>query len=282
MSSIALVTDSTATIPAELVREYNIHVVPQVVIFGEQTLRDGEDITSADFYVRLRQSDQLPTTSQATVAFFKETFQPLVAEGKKILAVLISSKLSGTIQSAQQAKAMFPEAAIEIVDSQATAMALGYQVLAAARAVQAGRSFEEVVALAREAHKHTGVFFVVDTLEYLHKGGRIGGAARLVGTALNIKPLLELRDGRIEPLERIRTKAKARARMLEVVQDRVRGHDLVRLAVLHADAEEEARALMEEAKARCSPVEAFLTDVSPAIGVHTGPGTLGVVYCVDL
>ncbi len=196
MSAIAIVTDSTAYIPNDLVRKYGIHVAPQILIWGEETIRDGVDIMPEAFYERLKTATVMPTTSQVTIAYFHELFQKLAAEGKQILAVLVSSKLSGTISSAVQAKEMLPQAQIEIVDSLSTAMALGFQVLAAARADEAGKNFAQVAEVARSGAAHTGIVIAVETLEFLHRGGRIGGAARLLGTALNLKPVLELVDGR--------------------------------------------------------------------------------------
>lgn len=282
MSRIAIVTDSTACIPDDLIALYDIKVAPQILIWKGETLLDGVDITPDQFYTRLRTTDVMPTTSQATVRAFHEIFTPLVAEGAQILAIVLSAKLSGTLLSAEQTKAEFPGATIELVDSETTAMGLGFQVLAAARAAAEGKSFEEVVALARSAKEHTGVMFVVDTLEFLHRGGRIGGAARLFGTALNMKPLLEIRDGRVETVERIRTKAKAFARLLDLIEERIGGRTPVRLAALHAQAEEDARYLLDEAGRRCKPIESLMTPVSPVVGNHAGPGTVGLIFCTDL
>ncbi len=282
MNRIALVTDSTATIPDDLLREYDIRVAPQVVIFGEETLRDGVDITPDQFYVRLSESEVLPTTSQATVGAFKEIFEPLVAEDATILAFLISTGLSGTYQSAMQAKDLFPDARIEIVDSATAAMALGFQVLGAARAIKGGASAEEAIAVAKSAQDTTGVIFIVDTLEFLHRGGRIGGAARLLGTALNLKPLLAVNEGKIEALERVRTKRKATARLLEIMEGRLAGKDKIRIATIHAAAEADALDLLREAEARFKPIESVVSVASPAIGVHTGPGTLGLAYCYGI
>lgn len=282
MSRIAIVTDSTACIPDDLIAQYGIKVAPQILIWEGATLLDGVDISPDQFYTRLRTADVMPTTSQATVRSFHEIFTPLVAEGAQILAIVLSGKLSGTMLSAEQAKGEFPGATIELVDSETTAMALGFQVLAAARAAAEGKAFEEIVALARRAKEHTGVMFVVDTLEFLHRGGRIGGAARLFGTALNMKPLLEVRDGRVESVERIRTKAKAYARLLDLTVERVGGRKPVRLAALHAQAEEDARYLLDEAGRRCSPIESLMTPVSPVVGNHTGPGTVGLIFCTEL
>jgi DegV family protein with EDD domain len=282
MSRIAIVTDSLASMPEELINHYDIKVAPQVLIWGEETFLDGVDITPNEFYARLETSKIMPTTSQATLASFKEIFEPLVAEGRPILAIVGSTELTATMNSAEQAKALFPEATIEVVDSLGVAMSMGFQVLAAARAVEEGKTFDEVVELAHKAHQHTGVMFVVDTLEFLHRGGRIGGAKRLLGTALSLKPLLELQEGRVEAVENIRTKTKAYKRLLEVIEERLAGKSNVRIAGLHAAAEEDARALLDEAKKRCNPIETIWSEVTPVVGTHAGPGTVGLAYCTDL
>ncbi len=282
MPSIAFITDSTAYIPADLVAKYDIRVAPQILIWGEEQLLDGVDITPSQFYARLKTSTVNPTTSQVAVVTFKEMLEPLVAAGRPVIMQLLSDKLSKTLQSAAMARDMLPGSRIEIIDSEATAMALGFQVLAAARAAEAGKSFEEVVAVANQARQKTGVLFVVDTLEYLHRGGRIGGASKLLGSALNLKPLLELRDGRIEPIEKVRTKAKATARMLDVLEERLAGRTPVRLSSIHAAAEAEAREVLEAAKKRFHPIEALMADASPVVGTHAGPGTVGVAYSVEL
>ncbi|MGD8632562.1 MAG: DegV family protein [Anaerolineales bacterium] len=278
MPDFALVTDSTAYIPQELVDKYDIKIAPQVLIWGETSYLDGVDIQPDEFYQRLQESDVHPTTSQATVASFHSIYEPLVKQNLPILTIVLSEKLSGTLQSAQQAKEMFPGSTIELVDSRTTAMAMGFQVLAAARARQDGASFNEAVEIAEQARDKTGVYFVVDTLEYLHRGGRIGGASKLFGTALNIKPLLQIADGRVESFEKVRTKSKAIERMLEVVEQKLDGEDLIRIAALHVAAESEAAQILEEAKRRLDPQEAMITVVSPVVGNHAGPGTVGLVY----
>lgn len=283
MSKVAVVTDSTAYLPPAVVEQYHIAVAPQVLIWGEETFLDGVDIQPQQFYERLRQDPVMPTTSQVSVKSFYEIFFRLAEEGHEILAVLISSKLSGTIASAEQARAMLPDARIEIVDSQSTAMAMGFQVLAAARAAAEGASLEECKAIAERAREHTGVVFAVETLEFLHRGGRIGGAARLVGTLLNMKPVLELRDGRVEPVERVRTRRKSLQRVVEIVAERIGDRQPVRLATLHADAEEDARWLLEQLQARLPAVEeTYLTSVSPVVGTHAGPGTVGLAYMAGM
>lgn len=278
MSNVAVVTDSTAYIPEELVRSHQINVIPQVLIWGDQTYRDGIDIQPDDFYQRLKKTTVMPSTSQATIGSFKTIFQTLHAQGKDILAVLLAASLSGTMDSAIQARRELPEACIELVDSGTAAMALGFVALQAARAAQQGAGIEECKRIAQEGAKHVGVFFAVDTLEFLHRGGRIGGGTRFLGTALNIKPILELKNGRVEAVERVRTRKKSLARLIELVEERVQGKRPVRLAVLHANAPDEAHELLEQAQARLGAEDKVFSSVSPVVGTHTGPGTVGLAY----
>lgn len=284
MSKIAIITDSTAYIPQELVDQYDIKVAASYSIWdgGKEMFRDGIEMSPSEFYARLKESADIPSTSQATVTDFDEIFKPLVAEGRPILAIHVSPKLSGTLQSATLAKENFPGAKIELVNSTSVSMELGLQVLAAARAVEAGKSFEEVVEVAHKAKDHTGLFFVVDTLEYLHRNGRIGGASKLLGTALSLKPLLQVEDGQVESFEKVRSKKKAKARLLDIVGEKLEGKQKVRIACLHAATEEEARELLREAKERFNPIEAILTDVSPAVGANVGPGTVGLAFSTDI
>jgi DegV family protein with EDD domain len=283
MSKFAVVTDSTAYIPAEYVRKYNITVAPQVLIWGNETFRDGVDISPDDFYGRLKTAKVMPSTSQVSPATMQSIFQPLVDQGLEVLGIFISSKLSGTLQSAIQAKEMMGNAGekVHLVDSQSTAMALGFQVLGAARALEAGTNLKEVVTLAEKAHSKTGIFFAVDTLEFLHRGGRIGGAQRFIGTALNLKPILALQEGKVEGIERIRTKSKAHNRLIELVAEKVKGKSNIRIASLHAHAAEDAKALLERVITELNPVETVFTEVSPVVGTHTGPGTVGLAFTFD-
>ena len=284
MSKVALVTDSTTYMPPELVKKYNISVAPQVLIWGDQTYKDGVDIQSSEFFTRLKTTKVMPTTSQVAVISFQEIFQDLVNQGFEVLALLISSKLSGTVQSAVQARDLMNSARekVNVVDSQSVAMALGFQVLAVARALEAGASLKEAIELADRSYQNTGVFFAVDTLEFLHRGGRIGGAQRFIGTMLNMKPILAIQDGRVEGIERIRTKAKAHDRVLELTIEKVAGRTPVRLATLHANAAEDARALLTTAEQALKPVESIFTEVSPTVGTHAGPGTVGLAFMAGL
>ena len=282
MEKIAVVTDSTAYIPPELIKQYGMHVAPLAVIWDGKTLHDDVDITPAEFYARLKVSKSMPTTSQTTPEEFTRIFSPLLSEGKSILGVFISSTLSGTIDSAMQVKKTMATAPIEIVDSGSSAMALGFVALAAARAVQSGASMAEAAKVARRAAEVSNLIFVVDTLEFLHRGGRIGGARRFLGTALNLKPLLTVVDGKIDALESVRTKAKATERMLDLVEERIGDRRPLRISPLHAAALEEAKALMKAAQDRFHPDECILSEVSPAIGAHVGPGTVGIAWCAGV
>jgi DegV family protein with EDD domain len=279
MSKVVVVTDSTAYVPPDLVRKHGMIVAPLYVNWDGKTYRDGLDITLAEFYARLKASKTLPTTSQTTPDDFRKIFTQVLADGCEVLGVFISQTLSGTLESAWQVKKTMPDAPIELVDSRTSAMALGFVALAAARAAERGATLAEAAAVANKAVRRTNVIFVVDTLEYLHRGGRIGGAKRFVGTALNLKPLLTLVDGRVEAVETVRTKKKATERMLDLIAEDVQGHRPLRMSPLHASAKEEVEALAAAVDARFHPDECILSEVSPTIGTHVGPGTIGVAYC---
>jgi len=281
-SRVAIVTDSTANLPTELLHQYHIIVLPLSLIWGEKTYLDAVEIQPIEFYQRLKTTKVMPSTSQVTPVQFTNVFSSLIDQGCEILCITIASSLSGTMDSAIQAKAGFPKARIELVDSQTTSLALGLQVLAAGRAIANGATLEECKAMVEGARANTGVFFVVDTLEFLYRGGRIGAAARFLGTALGLKPILELRAGQILPVERVRTQRKALDRLLELVADRIDGKSLIRLAVIDADASEAADTLMEKARQRFNPIEIFRGDVSPVIGTHAGPGTVGMAFSVEI
>ena len=282
MSKVAIVTDSTATIPMDLMEEYPIWEVPQVLIFGEEVLEDRVDIQPTQFYERLETDPLHPTTSQVTPASFEKVFGKLVEDGYDILAVLVSPKLSGTVESAKQVKAMHPDAAIEIFNSESVAMGLGWQALTAARAAKDGATLAECKEVAEKAKPLTGVVFAVDTLEYLHRGGRIGGGAKFLGTALNFKPILEIRDGGVESVERVRTRKKSLARVIRLVEERIAGRTPLHLATLHAKAEEDARWLLDVGCAHLNPDEKIYAEVSPVVGTHGGPGVVGLAYLAGM
>ncbi len=284
MSNVVVVTDSTAYLPAELLQEYSIKVIPLTIIWDGSTYLDGVDIQPDVFYKRLSSSRSMPTTSQVTVAAMESMFRGLLDQGFDVLGIFISSKFSGTMESAVQSLDSFPEARdkIAVVDSLTTTMAMGWPVLTAARAAKAGESLVECKRIAEQARDHSGVLFVVETLEFLRRGGRIGGAQALLGTALNIKPVLEMQDGRIEPMERVRTKRRALNRLLELAVERIGERKPVRLATVHANAEAEARDLLDIAAAQLDPIETLCCPLSPVVGTHAGPGTVALTYMAGI
>ena len=278
MRKVAIVTDSSPYIPEEIIKEHNIHVVPLMVIWGEEDFYDGVDITPVEFYQRLEKAKIMPSTSQPSVADFEVLFRSLHEEGYDILAILISEDLSGTISSATQAKKMLPEANIEIVNSRSLAMALGFLVLEAARAANQGASLSECKQMVEDSLEKVGVIFVLDTLEFLHRGGRIGTAKRFMGTLLNVKPVLGIENGLVVPVDSVRTQKKALERIIDIIVERTQGHKNVRLATLHANNHELAQFVLDQAVERIPTVEQIFSEVSPVLGTHAGPGAVGLAY----
>ena len=282
MAKVALVTDSTSNIPKDILSQYQISVAPQELIWGEENFQDGVNIQPSEFYERLKTAKVMPSTSQVTPASFLNIFGSLLEQGYDILAILISNELSGTIASAIQAREMLKNPTIEIVDSRTTAMALGFQVLMAPRAAEQGASLAEVKAVANNAVDKVGVVFAVDTLEFLHRGGRIGGGKRFLATALNIKPILEVTGGKVEGIEQVRTRSKSLNRIVELINERSGGRKPVRLATLHANSPEDAKTVLAEASKVLNPIESILAEVSPVIGSHAGPGTVGLAFMAGM
>jgi len=272
-----LVTDSTAYLSAEAVRQLDVRVVPLCVHFAEQEFKEGVELSNEEFYKRLREAAELPTTSQPSAGEFLEVFQELVDAGHEVITITISSKLSGTWNSAMAARDMLPDAKISVVDSLSTAVGLKHQVEAAARAIASGATRNEVVARIEVVKGSTYLLFVVDTLEYLAKGGRIGNAKAFLGTLLKVKPILILQDGAIEPLEQVRSKRKAQARMLELIQNHVAGNSSnVQVSLVHALVPDEACIVAQELSTRLGGVPVTIDELGPVIGTHTGPGVVGV------
>ena len=278
---IMVVTDSSAYIPEAALGDLSIPVIPLWVIWGEERLRDGVDIDPPTFYRRLRSAQTFPTTSQPSAGEFEDFFRQVGSGADAVVGVFLTSKLSGTVANAQAAQARLADLTIRVVDALSTSMGLGFIVLAAARAAAAGKSLDEVVAAAEEMRDRVHLLFAVDTLEYLHRGGRIGGARWLMGTALNIKPLLHLTDGTIEPLAQVRSKHKAIARMLEVAEGRLGGKRMEQAAVLDVDSPEEGDAIAAQVRERFGVPTVYRTTVSPAIGTHAGPGTVGMAFYAE-
>ncbi|MGD2028046.1 MAG: DegV family protein [Anaerolineales bacterium] len=275
---IAIVTDSSTYIPEEETAGLDIHVIPLWMIWDDDKLRDGVDIQPDVFYSRLRSSKTLPTSSQPSAGEFIEFFKEVARDCDEITAILVSSKISGTMASALAAQKELPEIPIRVVDSLTVSMGLGYCVLAAARAAAAGKSLAEVVRIAEDMSTRVHLIFAVDTLENLRKGGRIGGAKALLGTALSIKPLLHFLDGQIEPLMQVRTKKKALACMLDAAEERLAGKKMVEATVLDVDALADGDRVAEMVSQRFAIPKVLRTTVSPVVGTHAGPGTVGLAF----
>ncbi len=280
-AKVAVVVDSTAYIPPALVEQYNIHVIPQILNWEGSSLRDDVDIKPDAFYARLATAKEMPTTSQPSAGEFHEFFSKVAETAESIVAVLISKSLSGTQASAQAAADMMADFPVEIVDSESAAMGLGYMALAAARAAENGADYKEAAEAARALVNKMRVLFVVDTLEFLHRGGRIGGAQRLIGSMLSIKPILHLVDGKIEPLASVRTKKKALAHLMDVAKTEMAGQSGIKAAVIHAAAKEDAEKIYGELNGALQPEESHIVELSPVVGAHVGPKALGIVYFAD-
>jgi DegV family protein with EDD domain len=278
MSKVAFVIDSSTYLPADLAGDFPISVTPLMLIWSGEELRDGVDIEPREFYQRLSVAKEMPSTSQPSPAVVKEHYDRWLAEGYEVLSVFISSKFSGTVASGEQALASLPDKPIKLVDSLTASMGVGWAVLAAARAAAKGADLAECKATVERTLEHTGIVLMVDTLEFLHRGGRIGGAKRFLGSLLNLKPILEVLDGAFEGIEQVRTRKKAMDRLVELTIQRIGGREPVRLAVVHANVPDTAQDMLARLKAEIKPIETTISPVSPAVGVHLGPGALGIVF----
>ena len=275
---ISLVTDSTCDIPADLLKEYGIIVVPLFVIWGEEALRDRVDIQPEAFYRRLRTDLNFPTTTQPAPGDFLRAYQAAKRDGsEEVVVITVSSPLSGTMESAIQAASM-ADISITIVDSRGVTMGLGWQVLAAARAREAGGDAAAMVEAADKARESMVLLVCLDTLEYLHRGGRIGGAAKFVGTMLKLKPLILVNHttGLIEAGKRVRTRKKALQALVQEFSDSLDISKRTRIAVLHGDARGDAEKLADRVRREFSPAEIIMNTTGPVIGIHTGPGAIAL------
>lgn len=277
MNKIRIVTDTTCYLPLETLEQYpELIVIPLYVSFGDKSFKEIVELKTEEFFPMLKASKTLPTSSQPSVGDFLEVYRPLVEEGASVISLHISSGLSGTVESARQA-AQILGGEIEVVDSLFTGMGLGFMVLEALKAVRSGANKEEVLSRIDAVRQGMNVIFVVDTLEYLHKGGRIGGAQALIGTLLKIKPILFLDQGKIDVFEKVRTQAAARERMRSILEE-IRSQNYkakMWLAIHQAEAMEEALKAMEELKQSLHPEEVFISTLGPVLATHTGPGLLG-------
>ncbi|MFQ5341823.1 MAG: DegV family protein [Anaerolineae bacterium] len=276
---IRLVTDSMSQLPAEVVSKYDILTVPVSVIFNGTAFREGIDITNEEFYRRLTEANSLPTTTQPSAGDFQRVYQQLAAEGVDIISIHPPEILSGTINSARQAAGMVNGSRIAPVEIPWLAPSQGFIVLEAARGIEAGADYDEVLHLIDGLVPRQNLIFAVDTLEYLQKGGRIGGAQALLGALLRLKPILYLKDGRVEPLDRVRTWSRVPDRLLTLMADMLGpGDGPVHVGVMHSCNGEGAAGLKEEVYRRFDVAELYTTEIGPVIGTHVGPGALGLAF----
>jgi DegV family protein with EDD domain len=281
---IALITDSGCDLPDAMLTQYNIMLVPLYVIWGQQALRDRIDITPQAFYDRLVTDPVHPTTSQPQVNDFVQAFQQAQSDGAtEVVVITISSGMSSTHDSAQQA-ARLVDLPVHVIDSKANSLSEGWMVLAAAHARAAGGSAQDMIAAAEHVRQRLVTRLYVDTLVYLHRGGRIGRAAMWMGTVLDLKPLLwvDHSTGRIEPRDRARSRAKALDKMINDFFAQLGTSNPLHVGVLHGNVPEEGAALADRIRREYDPLELIVSMTSPVMGVHTGPGAMALCgYAAD-
>jgi DegV family protein with EDD domain len=283
--SVAIVTDSTSCLPREEVERYSIEVVPLNLVHEGQVYRDGQDLTADQFYRLLKAARRLPTTSPASPGDYLEVFRRVGEKARSILCISVSGKLSGMFDSARAAAELatevLPRTAIQVMDSKTAAMAQGFVVLAAARAARLGSSLPEVMDAAARIMPRVELVAALDTLHYLARGGRVPMVAAWAASILQIKPILMLSRGEVGLLERVRTRKKALSRLVELMRARVGKKRLVHASVFHAQALDEALALQERVIREFQPQELYLTQFTSVMGVHTGPGVVGLAYYAE-
>ena len=270
--TVKVVTDSTSDISAEVVQELGITVVPLYVHFGKETYQDGVDLSADEFYRRLMTEPELPKTSAPSSGAFTETYERLAAETDEIISIHISTKLSATYNSALVGKSgMKVDCRVEVIDSLSATIGLGILVIDAAKAALAGKSLDEVTAMVAEIIPRTHCIAVVDTMDYLYKGGRIGKAQALLGSALNIKPLIAIQDGEIYPLGRVRGLPKAIARIIELAS---KFHNISEMALAHTTTPDELEVVAERLAPLFPHGRIYKSRCGPTIGTYLGPGCL--------
>ena len=283
MSKVAIVTDSVASLPEDILRELDIHWVPYYIHRGKEVWRDLVSIDRTSFYQWMANASEIPKTANPSPADYAKIYQEIAASGlREIVSIHITSKGSGAFQAACIARDMIlerlPELKIEVIDSLNVSMCQGWMVIEAARAALAGASFEAVIAKVKSMIPISQMLQTADTLKYLYLGGRIGKAQHLMGSLLNIKPIISMREGVIVSLGQARSRRRVYQLMVDKIEATVSSKGRIKIAYVHAAAREEVEKLKELVEARLDVVESLMAELSPALGVHTGPGTAGVCY----
>jgi DegV family protein with EDD domain len=275
-----IVADTTCGLPRDLLKQRGIPLIPQVVMFGEESYHDDKELDTAAFLQKLKASPALPKTAAPEPPLYYPIFEDARKKGESVIVVAPTSKASGTVRSAETAAQEFPGLDVRVVDTLTISCNLGSLVLVADDMAKAGKSADEIVAKLNYMIPRGRIYFLVDTLEYLAKGGRIGGAKKLLAELLEIKPILQVKNGQVEPFEQQRTKKRALARLVEVVTESCKGGDEAHLCVLQVEAEREAEALVEELKSKVDVKNIPIYELPPAIVVHAGPKAMGVGFFV--
>jgi DegV family protein with EDD domain len=273
-SNVRIVTDSTADLPPELTAELGITVVPLQVHFGSEAYRDGVDLTPSEFYTKLRAASDLPKTSQPSVGAFEEAYDRLCAETDSILSIHISSSLSGTYGSALLARdSVRNRCNVEVLDSRLASLGLGLVVLRCAQLARESMDLRDLTHYAKRMLPNVHIIFMVETLEYLQRGGRIGRAQAFLGSLLNIKPLLKVEEGEVRPVEKVRTRSKALDRLVEFVE---LFEDIEQLGLIYSTTPEDAEVILRRIEPLVPRERVIVSQVGPVVGTHTGPGILGL------
>ena len=272
---IKIVTDSTVDIPQDLLERYDIRMAPINIQFAQETYREGIDIDRPTFFSKLEEC--MPTSSQPSPGQFVEVYEPLVEEGHSILAITITSKHSGTYESALLAKSMLPDADIEVFDSLNISMGTGYQALAAARAAEEGQSMAQILEMLEGIRSRTHLYFTPSTMAYLQKSGRVGTLTAALSSLLKVMPVIRANEGELEVCEKVRTRSKAVDRLVELTAEAVGTTGPVDLAVIHAEVPDEAEALRARLEQRFDCREMHVAPLACSLSVHGGPGILGII-----